>query len=39
MTKPDWGILQQQFLSANAESVVPPKEWCEEQGLKYSTMW
>ncbi len=37
MAKPDWGTLQQQFLAAHAESGISPKEWCEEQGLKYST--
>ncbi|EOV8087148.1 MULTISPECIES: terminase small subunit [Providencia] len=37
MAKPDWGTLQQQFLTEHAKSGISPKEWCEEQGLKYST--
>ncbi|MGB5115736.1 MAG: terminase small subunit [Providencia rettgeri] len=37
MAKPDWGTLQQQFLTEHAISGISPKEWCEEQGLKYST--
>lgn len=37
MAKPDWGELQQRFLSDNAETGVSPKEWCEAQGLNYAT--
>lgn len=37
MAKPDWGMLQQQFLTEHAKSGISPKEWCEEQGLNYST--
>jgi hypothetical protein len=37
MAKPDWGMLQQRFLSDHAETGVSPKEWCEAQGLNYAT--
>lgn len=37
MAKPDWGDLQQRFLSAHAKTGISPKDWCEAQGLKYST--
>ncbi|WP_187305294.1 terminase small subunit [Citrobacter koseri] len=37
MAKPDWGELQQRFLSDNAATGVSPKEWCEAQGLNYAT--
>nr|WP_235845312.1 terminase small subunit [Morganella psychrotolerans] len=37
MAKPDWGMLQQRFLTEHAKSGISPKEWCEEQGLNYST--
>ena len=37
MAKPDWGELQQRFLSDHAETGVSPKEWCEAQGLNYAT--
>lgn len=37
MAKPDWGELQQQFLSDHAATGVSPKDWCEEQGLNYSS--
>lgn len=37
MAKPDWGELQQRFLSEHATSGISPKEWCEAQGLNYST--
>ncbi|HEG1754170.1 terminase small subunit [Enterobacter kobei] len=37
MAKPDWGELQQRFLSEHAATGVPPKEWCEAQGLNYAT--
>ncbi|MCV2531985.1 terminase small subunit [Enterobacter wuhouensis] len=37
MAKPDWGKLQQRFLSEHASTGVSPKEWCEAQGLNYAT--
>lgn len=37
MAKPDWGELQQRFLSDHAATGVSPKEWCEAQGLNYAT--
>lgn len=37
MAKPDWGELQQRFLSDNASTGVSPKDWCEAQGLNYAT--
>lgn len=37
MAKPDWGELQQRFLSGHAATGVSPKEWCEAQGLNYAT--
>lgn len=37
MAKPDWGVLQQRFLSDHAVTGVSPKEWCEAQGLNYAT--
>lgn len=37
MAKPVWGELQQRFLSEHALTGVPPKEWCEAQGLNYAT--
>lgn len=37
MAKPDWGELQQRFLSEHAKTGISPKEWCEAQGLNYST--
>ncbi|HAS1785268.1 MULTISPECIES: terminase small subunit [Enterobacter cloacae complex] len=37
MAKPDWGELQQRFLSEHAATGVTPKEWCEAQGLNYAT--
>ncbi|MEB7500006.1 terminase small subunit [Leclercia pneumoniae] len=37
MSKPDWGELQQRFLSEHAATGVSPKEWCETQGLNYAT--
>lgn len=37
MAKPDWGELQQRFLSDHATTGVSPKEWCETQGLNYAT--
>ncbi|EPG3452758.1 terminase small subunit [Klebsiella oxytoca] len=37
MAKPDWGELQQRFLSDHASTGVSPKDWCEAQGLNYAT--
>lgn len=37
MAKPDWGELQQRFLSEHASTGISPKEWCEAQGLNYAT--
>lgn len=37
MAKPDWGELQQRFLSEHAVTGVSPKEWCEAQGLNYAS--
>ncbi|HCT5776100.1 TPA: terminase small subunit [Enterobacter hormaechei] len=37
MAKPDWGELQQRFLSEHVATGVSPKEWCEAQGLNYAT--
>jgi hypothetical protein len=37
MAKPDWGELQQRFLSEHAATGVSPKYWCEAQGLNYAT--
>lgn len=37
MAKPDWGVLQQRFLSDHAATGISPKEWCEAQGLNYAT--
>jgi phage terminase small subunit len=37
MAKPDWGARQDQFLADHARTGISPKEWCEAQGLKYST--
>ncbi|WP_370605373.1 hypothetical protein [Citrobacter braakii] len=37
MAKPDWGELQQRFLSEHAATGVSPKEWCEAQGLNYAS--
>ncbi|MBD2816333.1 terminase small subunit [Xenorhabdus sp. Flor] len=37
MAKPDWGVLQHQFLAEHAKTGVSPKEWCEAQGLNYIT--
>ncbi|HDT4649380.1 TPA: terminase small subunit [Citrobacter freundii] len=37
MAKPDWGELQQRFLSEHAKSGISPKDWCEEQGLNYTS--
>ncbi len=37
MAKPDWGELQQRFLSEHAKTGISPKDWCEEQGLNYTS--
>ena len=37
MAKPDWGELQQRYLSDHAATGVSPKDWCEAQGLNYAT--
>jgi hypothetical protein len=37
MAKPDWGELQQRFLSDHASTGISPKDWCEAQGLNYAT--
>ncbi|MDN0096608.1 hypothetical protein [Yersinia rohdei] len=37
MARPDWGAIQQQFLADHAKSNISPKDWCEAQGLNYST--
>ncbi|MBX9028318.1 terminase small subunit [Enterobacter ludwigii] len=37
MLKPDWGVLQQRFLSDHAATGISPKEWCKAQGLNYAT--
>ncbi|WP_312926039.1 terminase small subunit [Atlantibacter hermannii] len=37
MAKPNWGELQQRFLSEHAKTGISPKDWCEAQGLNYAT--
>lgn len=37
MAKPDWGALQHQFLAEHAKTGISPKDWCEAQGLNYSS--
>lgn len=37
MAKPDWGALQHQFLAEHAKSGISPKDWCEAQGLNYTS--
>ncbi|MEB5972663.1 terminase small subunit [Pantoea dispersa] len=37
MAKPDWGSLQQRFLSEHAKTGISPKDWCEAQELNYSS--
>ncbi|WP_410009793.1 terminase small subunit [Pantoea agglomerans] len=37
MAKPDWGDLQQRFLSTHAKTGISPKDWCEAQGLNYAS--
>ncbi|XUV82763.1 hypothetical protein ACREYP_04865 [Enterobacter sp. TMH.L2] len=37
MAKPDWGALQHQFLAEHAKTGISPKDWCQAQGLNYSS--
>ncbi|WP_031521298.1 terminase small subunit [Siccibacter colletis] len=37
MAKPDWGALQDQFLAEHARTGISPKDWCEVQGLNYTS--
>ncbi|MEG2041055.1 MAG: terminase small subunit, partial [Hafnia sp.] len=37
MAKPDWGALQDQFLAEHAKTGISPKDWCQAQGLNYSS--
>ncbi|GLY59668.1 terminase small subunit [Pectobacterium carotovorum subsp. carotovorum] len=37
MAKPDWGELQQRFLSDHAKTGISPKDWCEAQELNYAS--
>lgn len=37
MARPDWGELQQRFLSDHAKTGISPKDWCEAQGLNYAS--
>lgn len=37
MSKPDWGKLQERFLSEHTISGISPKDWCEAQGLNYAS--
>ena len=37
MAKQDWLKLQADFLTAHEKTGIKVKEWCEEQGLNYST--
>ncbi|HGO4786734.1 TPA: hypothetical protein MDR44_004643 [Klebsiella pneumoniae] len=37
MAKPDWGVLQHQFLAEHAKTGISPKDWCAAQGLNYSS--
>lgn len=37
MAKPDWGVLQQRFLSEHAQTGISPQEWCETHGLNYNS--
>ena len=37
MAKPDWGSLQRRFLAEHAKTGISPKEWCEAQGLNYTS--
>jgi len=37
MAKPDWGELQQRFLSDHASTGISPKDWCDAKELNYAT--
>ncbi|HFT7677534.1 MULTISPECIES: terminase small subunit [Citrobacter] len=37
MAKPDWGDIQKRFLSEHAKTGISPRDWCEAQGLNYSS--
>ncbi|HAT3847651.1 TPA: hypothetical protein I8639_001550 [Serratia marcescens] len=37
MAKPDWGALQNQFLTEHAKTKISPKAWCEAKGLNYTS--
>ncbi|CVA06557.1 terminase small subunit [Serratia marcescens] len=37
MAKPDWGALQNQFLTEHAKTKISPKAWCEANGLNYTS--
>src|SRR5471030_3249805 len=37
MAKPDWGTLQNQYLTDHAKTGISPKEWCDAQGLNYTS--
>lgn len=37
MAKPDWGDLQKRFLSDHAKTGISPKDWCDAQGLNYTS--
>lgn len=37
MAKPDWGELQQRFLSDHAATGISLEAWCEARGLKFNT--
>lgn len=37
MAKPDWDELQQRFLPEHVTSGISPKDWCEAQGLYYTS--
>ena len=37
MAKHDWNALQAQFIKAHAETGIAAKDWCEANGLNYSS--
>lgn len=37
MSTPDWKALQYQFAAAHASTGISPRDWCEQQGLRYSS--
>lgn len=37
MAKPDWGSLLDLFLTEHAKTGISPKDWCQAQGLNYSS--